>query len=286
MMTAAILVVKRLLVAGALLVVSSTAVVAETRTFEGVTLEGQFTQGGMLVGTVAPGSKVTFNGKPLSQTGAGQFAFGFGRDDSTNQTLQVLTPDGKTHNIDLTLDSREYNIQRVEGVPARTVNPDPSHLKRIQQEASEVSQARYTGSHLHGFLQAFLWPVEGPITGVYGSQRVFNGEPRRPHFGIDIAAPEGTEIHAPADGAVTLAHPDMFFSGGTMVIDHGHGINTSYLHMSKMLVKKGDLVKQGDVIGLVGATGRATGPHLCWRLNWYQTRLDPQLVVPEMKKAP
>ncbi|MGB3621854.1 MAG: M23 family metallopeptidase, partial [Ketobacter sp.] len=170
---------------------------------------------------------------------------------------------------------------RIEGVPARTVNPDTSSLPRIREEGSQVSRARYTDSNLRGYLQGFIWPVKGPVTGVYGSQRVFNGEPRRPHFGVDIAAAEGTEIRAPADGVVTLAHPDMFFSGATMVIDHGRGISTSYLHMSKMLVKDGDSVKQGQTIGLVGATGRATGPHLCWRLNWYQTKLDPQLVVPQ-----
>lgn len=254
---------------------------AETRRVAGVELTGEFKQGGLLRGKTEPGSQIRLNGKAVRVNQQGNFVLGFGRDDQTQQTLEVICKGASSATIHLA--TREYKIQRVDGVPARTVNPDPAHLKRIRQEAAEVKQARNTDSDIQGFLQHFIWPIQGPITGVYGSQRVYNGEPRRPHFGIDIAAPEGTEILAPADGTITLAHPDMFFSGATMVIDHGLGLSTSYLHMSKMLVSLGDTVKQGQVIGLVGATGRATGPHLCWRLNWYETRLDPQLLVPAMQ---
>lgn len=257
------------------------SVSAETRTFGDIVIKGQFEPGGMLIGSAPPGSTVKFGERSLALSAEGEFVLGFGRDDKLEQSLKIVTSDGKVTPINLQLKAREYDIQRIEGVPARTVNPDTSSLPRIREEGSQVSRARYTDSNLRGYLQGFIWPVKGPVTGVYGSQRVFNGEPRRPHFGVDIAAAEGTEIRAPADGVVTLAHPDMFFSGATMVIDHGRGISTSYLHMSKMLVKDGDSVKQGQTIGLVGATGRATGPHLCWRLNWYQTKLDPQLVVPQ-----
>lgn len=259
----------------------TTSLWAETRTINGVSLRGDFIQGGMVVGQVPDQAKVRYGGRQLTLTERGEFVLGFGRDEPLEHSLQVTLADGRQQTLAFSIEKREYNLQRVEGVPARTVNPDPSHLQRIQEEAGQVKQARDMESGLHGFLQQFTWPVQGPISGVYGSQRFYNGEPRRPHYGVDIAAPQGTEILAPADGVVTLAHKDMFFSGGTMVIDHGHGISTSYLHMSKLLVAPGTAVTQGQVIGLVGATGRATGPHLCWRLNWYQERLDPQLLIPE-----
>lgn len=257
---------------------------AETRTLGPISLQGEFKQGGMLIGTVpadvSATGRVEYNKRILPLTESGEFALGFGRDEALDQSLTLVMADGSRQTFPFRLSKREYNLQRVEGVPAQTVNPDQKHLARIGKEAAEVKTARDADSDLHGFLQRFRWPVEGPITGVYGSQRIYNGEPRRPHFGVDIAAPKGAEIMAPADGVISLAHSDMFFSGGTMVIDHGHGISTSYLHMSKLLVQAGDQVKQGQVIGLVGASGRATGPHLCWRLNWYQERLDPQLLMP------
>lgn len=262
--------------------VFSNWVFAEIRNFGDVTLQGEFSQGGLLRGKVDNDAVLYLNEKPIRISTNGDFVIGFGRDEPIQQTLSIKKGQSKAQLFTFELAKREYNIQKVDGVPARTVNPDPKHLQRIREEAAQVKQARFSDTDLTGFLQSFIWPIQGPITGVYGSQRVYNGEPRRPHFGIDIAAPKGTEIFAPADGEVTLAHPDMFFSGATMVIDHGLGVSTSYLHMSQMLVKKGDKVKQGQVIGLVGASGRATGPHLCWRLNWYQTKLDPQLVVPTM----
>lgn len=265
-----------LLAVGALMSVSAPA---EVREQQGVRFNGEFVQGGLVSGQVAPGSQVRLGDQAVTVSEEGTFVIGFGRDAEVKQALTVTSPRGESRQIALELKARDYDIQRIEGVPARTVNPDPEHLARIRKEASAVAQARTSASKQLAFLEGFIWPIKGPITGVYGSQRVFNGEPRRPHFGIDIAAPQGAEIVAPAAGVVTLAHPDMFFSGATMVIDHGYGINTSYLHMSKMLVKAGDPVEQGQVIGLVGASGRATGPHLCWRLNWFQTRLDPQLVV-------
>lgn len=246
-------------------------------------LQGDLQQGGMVIGRAPVGVAVFYDGRQLPQTASGEFVLGFGRDESLQQALELEAADGRRQTLPFTLEKREYNLQRIEGVPGRTVNPDPEHLQRIRAEAGQVKTARNSDTDIRGFLQSFQWPVQGPITGVYGSQRIYNGEPRRPHFGIDIAAPKGTDILAPADGVVSLAHEDMFFSGGTMVIDHGHGISTSYLHMSKLLVAVGDTVKQGQPIGLVGATGRATGPHLCWRLNWYQERLDPELLVPKLK---
>jgi murein DD-endopeptidase MepM/ murein hydrolase activator NlpD len=254
-------------------------------TLDSLVLQGDLVQGGMLIGKAPAGSKIIYKNRTLNLTENGEFVLGFGRDEALQRELTVVQADGSKQVLPLSLAAREYKLQRIEGVPARTVNPDTSNLDRIRKEAGQVKVARDADSDVRGFLQTFQWPVQGPITGVFGSQRIYNGEPRRPHYGVDIAAPAGTQILAPADGIVSLAHKDMFFSGGTMVIDHGHGISTSYLHMSKLLVQDGDQVKQGQPIGLVGATGRATGPHLCWRLNWYQERLDPQLLVPAMAAA-
>ena len=268
-----------------LMAVLTSAVAAtsdETREIQGVTFKGSFQQGGMVIATLPKGASAKLGKRILPVSPDGKVVFGFGRDQGKQTTFTMIKSNGQTVPIPLTVAAREYDIQKITGVPPRTVNPDPKHLARIQKEAGQVANAREINSKQNGFLQSFIWPVKGPITGVYGSQRVFNGEPRRPHFGVDIAAAKGTDIVAPAPGVVTMAHPNLFFSGATMVIDHGYGISTSYLHMSKMTVAEGDTVKQGDVIGLVGATGRATGPHLCWRLNWYQERLDPQLLVPAL----
>jgi len=237
-------------------------------------------QGALITGRVLPDAEVRLEGELLTVTPAGDFVFGIGRDDAGVRHLEVRLGE-KTEIHQLPVVSREWSIQHIEGVPSRTVNPPPDALDRIRSEAVQVADARARETAQPRFLQGFIWPLEGTLTGVFGSQRVFNGEPRRPHFGVDIAAPEGAAIRAPAAGRITLAAADMFFSGGTIIIDHGLGVSTSYLHMSERSVAVGDEVAQGDIIGRVGATGRATGPHLCWRLNWFQTRLDPALVVEE-----
>ena len=253
---------------------------AETRDLgQGVQLQGNFVQGGMATGKAPAGVTVLFQNRTLPRTADGQFVLGFNRDDPPEQQLVLVDAEGRKQNLLFSVRQRSYDIQRVNGVPPRTVNPDPKDMARIERETAQVSQAREEVSTQAFFAKGFRWPVKGPVSGVYGSQRIFNGEPRSPHFGVDLAVPAGTPILAPADGVVTLANKDLFFSGGTIILDHGLGINTGYLHMSKVLVKKGDKVKQGQKIGLVGSTGRATGPHLCWRLNWYQSRLDPQLVM-------
>lgn len=249
----------------------------------GIRLEGNFTQGGMVMGQAPAGAKIQFQKRNLPVAANGVFVLGFGRDDTSPQTLQITLPGGARQNIALAIRKREFQVQKVTGVPARTVNPDPKDMARIEKEQAAVGGAREVVS-LHTFFRdEFIWPVKGPVTGVYGSQRFYNGEARSPHFGVDLAVPHGTLILAPADGVVSMAYPDMFFSGDTIVLDHGMGISTSYLHMSEMLVKKGDVVKKGQPIGKVGASGRATGPHLCWRLNWFQQRLDPQLIMASPK---
>ncbi|MDX1693921.1 MAG: M23 family metallopeptidase [Ketobacteraceae bacterium] len=250
------------------------------------TLSGKFVQGGMLLGKTVPGAAVSVDGKPLRITPEGDFVFGFGRDAPATATLEVKEPGRKPIKETLRVAQRKYNIQKVEGVPQRTVTPSKESLARIRKETAQVKQARATDSDLTYFLQRFQWPLIGPLTGFYGSQRYYNGEPRRPHYGLDIAAPEGTLVYAPADGVVTLAHPDMFYSGGTLIMDHGYGISSTFIHLSEVLVKKGDKVSQGDPVARVGAGGRATGPHLDWRINWYDVRLDPQLIMPPMVTPP
>ena len=243
------------------------------------------TQGALYKGTVQPGSVVYYRDKEVPVTPDGQFVLGFGRDAQLQQPYTVVAPDGKKTEKVLKLEPREYRIQRIEGVAQKYMAPSEAHLKRVRHENSLVRKAREVDSEYIAFLDGFIWPLVGPVTGVYGSQRVFNGEPRRPHFGVDVAAPTGTPVKSPADGRVVLYHPDMYFSGGTMIIDHGYGITSSFLHLSKSLVKEGDFVRQGQPVAEVGATGRVTGAHLDWRLNWYQVRLDPQLVVPPMEQV-
>jgi len=247
-----------------------------------VLLEGSLIQSGLLHGRVTPGTKVYLGKRQLRVTPQGDFICGFGRDAQPQQTLTLINPDGSREKQQITLAQRHYDIQRINGISKKMMHPSKTALKRISQEAQLVAAARKTDSNRFDFQHAFIWPVIGRISGVYGSQRVLNGEPRRPHFGIDIAAPKGTTVKAPAGGVVTLAHPGMFFSGKTLIIDHGYGLSSSFLHLSKILVKVGETVVQGQPIAEVGATGRVTGPHLDWRINWFEQRLDPALFVPPM----
>lgn len=244
-----------------------------------LSLDGTWQQGAMIRGQVAPGSQVQFLGRSVRVTPAGHFVVGLGRDAASEVVLTVTNPAGETQQHRFDVLQREYQIQRVEGVQAKHVTPPESVLKRIRTEAAQVYKARQTEGENLDFLQAFQWPVTGPITGVYGSQRYYNGEPRSPHYGVDIAAPRGTTVVAPAAGIVTLAHDDMYYSGGTLIVDHGYGLSSTFIHLHKVLVEPGQRVEQGQPIAEVGASGRATGPHLDWRMNWYNERLDPQLLM-------
>ncbi len=259
---------------------SASTVAAE----EGVRLEGPRVQGGLLRGRVAPGSVVKFGGEPVRVSKKGWFIIGFGRDAPPKAVLSVVFPDGRRQRYGLGVKRRKYRIQRVDGLPPRRVTPGTKDLARIRREVAMVKRARTVDDPRIDFLGGFRWPVKGRISGVYGSQRILNGEPRRPHYGIDIAAPKGTGVVAPAAGVVTLVHPDMFFSGGTMIVDHGHGLSSAFLHLSRILMKKGQRVAQGQPIAEVGSTGRSTGPHLDWRINLFGRRLDPALLVGPMPK--
>ena len=248
-----------------------------------VTLQGDLQQGAMIIGHADNIASASLNGKALKVSADGHFVFGLDRDAQSGDKLKVVSKDGSVWQQTLAVKKREYQIQRVEGISKKIMSkkkPDATWA-RIRREGQEISTARKKELDLLGFKQSFKWPLIGPITGVFGSQRVYNGEPGRPHYGVDVAAVIGTAVGSPADGVITYAD-DMYYSGGTVVIDHGFGISSSFLHMSKILVKVGDSLKQGDIVGEVGAGGRATGPHLDWRMNWFKRRIDPQLLVPEM----
>jgi murein DD-endopeptidase MepM/ murein hydrolase activator NlpD len=247
-----------------------------------VQLHGPLTQGGLVAGQVAPGSRVEHDGRSVRVSPDGHFLIGFERDAPAVSELVVRAPDGGVTRRKLEVAARDYDIQRIDGLPPRKVTPKPEDLARIRADAAAVGKARRRDDARTDFLSGWQWPVIGRISGVYGSQRILNGEPKRPHFGVDIAAPAGTPVYAPADGVVSLLHPDMFYSGVTMLIDHGHGLSTAYLHLQRALVEEGQAVRKGQLIAEVGASGRATGPHLHWGMNLFGARLDPSLLVGPM----
>jgi len=249
-------------------------------------LEGKFIQGSLVTGTVLPGAQVIHDGKPVRVSKTGRFVIGFGRDNKPDSKLEIILPDGTKLTRNLKVKQRDYHIQRIDGLPPSKVTPKkPEVLKQIREEVAMVKEARKLDDPRLDYLDGFDWPVSGRISGVYGSQRVLNGQPRRPHYGVDIAAPAGTPVLAPADGLVTLSHPDMYYSGGTMLIDHGHGVSSAFLHLDKITVKVGQYVKRGEKVAEVGSTGRSTGPHLDWRINLFEKRLDPQLFAKPMQKV-
>ena len=244
-------------------------------------LTGQLTQGSLIRGKVAGAKAIFLDGKQIKLSDQGHFVFGFGRDADVEHSLVVQYQDGSTREKALTLSQREYQEQRIDGLPQTLVSPPESVLARIRQDNAQVSRARKRNDNRLDFFEPFIWPANGPISGVYGSRRILNGEPKRPHFGVDVAGPVGTPIYAPADGIVTLYVPDMYYSGGTMIIDHGFGVSSTFLHLDASHVEVGDTVKQGQRVADMGKTGRVTGAHLDWRINWFSERLDPALLVPK-----
>ncbi|WP_240224051.1 M23 family metallopeptidase [Rheinheimera hassiensis] len=239
-------------------------------------LEGQLTQGSLLRGKVLPGSKVFFNDIELPLSSDGRFVFGVGRDAPLKHQLKVQL-NGEEHIKPLTFTARQYDIQHVNGVAQKYVTPPAEVTERIRRDNQQVRTVRKTVSGLPFIFDTPIMPAQGRISGVYGSQRVFNGEPRNPHYGLDVAAPVGAPVVAPLSGKVLLAE-DLYYSGLTLIIDHGFGISSTFMHLSRFDVAVGDEIAQGQKIAEVGATGRVTGPHLDWRINWQQVRLDPALL--------
>lgn len=243
-------------------------------------LEGDFIQGGLVIGLTDPGSRVSLDGEAVRVCPDGQFLFGFTRDAGAEAVLEIRAPGGALERRVLTVVPREYKIQRIDGLPQKMVTPPAAVLTRIRREGAAIRAARMQDTPVAYFQSGFIWPAEGRISGVYGSQRILNGKPRRPHYGIDIAGPVGTPVIAPADGVVRLAERNLYYSGGTIILDHGHGLSSAFLHMHEVGVRVGDVLRQGDPLGTIGATGRVTGPHLDWRINWFEQRLDAGLLVP------
>ncbi len=261
--------------AGFLLACATTANAME------IELEGPLTQGGLVRGQVEPGHVVTLDGRDVATTEDGRFVIGFGREHPARSTLRVTGPKSTLERT-LAIQAREYQTQRIDGLPGKMVTPGPDELARIRRDQAEVQAARAIRSDRLGFLRPFRWPATGVITGVYGSNRVLNGTPRAPHYGVDIAAPAGAPVRAPAPGRVTLAHPDMYYTGATIILDHGFGVSSTFLHLRDIDVAVGQAVDAGERIGRVGSSGRSTGPHLDWRVNWLDVRLDPALLAGPM----
>ena len=249
-------------------------------TFKSYALQfnGKFIQGHFIVGKTDPNSKVIIDKKQIKVSKDGFFAFGIGKDRKYDVVIRVVK-NGETTKVVKKVQKRKYNIQRIDGLEESKVTPPESVYKRIKEENNKIGKARAINSDLPFFKNQFIMPVEGIISGVYGSQRILNGKPKWPHYGIDIAAKKGTKIKSSATGIVTMAEPDLYYTGGTIIMDHGHGISTIYSHLETLNVKVGDEILQGDIIGTVGSTGRSTGPHLDFRINWFQTRLDPMSVI-------
>ena len=243
-----------------------------------IEFQGKFIQGHFLLGKTNPEAKILVGKKKVKVSKDGFFVFGIDRDRKFDLTFTKIENNKKTKIIKKVL-KRKYNIQRIDGLAENKVTPPESVYKRIKKENNAIGEARAINSNLLFFKEKFIMPVEGIISGVYGSQRILNGKPRWPHYGIDIAAKLGTMIISSGTGVVTMAEDDLYYTGGTIIMDHGHGISTIYSHLENVLVSVGDEINQGDVIGTVGSTGRSTGPHLDFRINWFQTRLDPMSVL-------
>ena len=245
-------------------------------------LDGRPIQGGLIVGQATPGARVAVDGRAVRVAPDGRFLIGFGREAGPNAILAVIWPDGTQERRTLDIAPRAYDIQRIDGLPERLVSPAPEDLARIKQDSARISTARQRDTAETMFASGFAWPAIGAISGVYGSQRILNGQPRQPHFGVDIAAPTGTPVAAPADAIVVVTDEAMFFTGKTLMLDHGHGLTSVFAHLSEIGVGDGERVRKGQIVGRLGATGRVTGAHLHWGMALFGVQLDPALLVPPM----
>lgn len=266
-------------IAGGLLALLATLLPAHARQDSRVVFPASVQQGAMVIGKVPPGSQVRYRERELRVSSYGTVVLGVGRDERGPLALTVTRADGSRVDAEVAVDPRDWPLQRVNGVPGRTVNPPAAVAERIAREQAAVRAARLRDDPRTDFAQAFIWPVQGRISGRFGNARVYNGQPGAGHSGMDIAVPTGTPVKAPAAGVVSFADPDLYITGGTLIIDHGFGISSNFLHLSRIDVKPGDRIDQGQIVAAVGATGRATGPHLHWGMNWFDVRIDPLLVL-------
>lgn len=261
------------------LVVSSIVYCASSYAQADIQLSGAIKQGGLVIGKTEASNTVQLNDKTLAVSSNGDYVFGFGRDDEQSYKIIITKPNGEKQQRVISPKKRQYQEQSITGIAKSIMQPSAEAIARSQKDSTQIRAARKISSELIAFSTGFIAPIEGVITGVYGSRRIYNGIKKRPHFGLDYAGKTGDPVKAPAAGKILLNVPDMFYSGGTMIIDHGQGVTSTFLHLSNSYVKVGDKVKQGQVVAAVGKSGRATGPHLDWRINWFGTRIDPALVL-------
>lgn len=240
---------------------------------------GEWRQGALLLGEAPPGSAIRFDGHGLDLTRDGVFVIGLDRDEPSPARIEVRTPGAPERTLEYPVAPGDWKVQRIEGLPPQQVNPPPQVAARIRREAAEIRTVRNSASDLTGFTQRFIWPVHGALSSVFGSQRILNGEPKQPHYGVDLAVPSGTPVRAPADGRVSLVAQDFYFTGTTLMLDHGHGVQSVFAHLSRIEVRLGQRVRQGQVIALSGASGRATGPNLHWGVSWFDNHVDPAALV-------
>lgn len=278
------MIVARQCIAGSLLALGLVCAGAQAQDNVRVVFPASVQQGALVIGRVPPGSQVRQGERDLRVSAYGTVVLGVGRDQRDPLQLTVTRPDGSRVDAEIAVDRRNWPLQHVNGVPPRTVNPPPELAARIAREQAAVTAARTRDDNRTDFATAFIWPVNGRISGRFGNARVYNGQPGSGHSGMDIAAPTGTPVKAPAGGVVTFADADLYLTGGTVVLDHGFGISSNFLHLSRIDIKVGDRVEQGQVIAAVGSTGRSTGPHLHWGMNWFDVRIDPLLVLERSKQ--
>jgi len=241
-------------------------------------IKGEIIAGGIILVNSFPGASVKLDGTSLMVSDDGLFIIGFEREPKLIQILEIIKDNLTIEKITLNIKKRSYKIQRIDGLDENKVDPPQSLIDRIFRERKKVGESRKQAEFINKnyYSNGFNYPAKGPISGVYGSQRILNGKPKSPHYGIDIALPKGHNVSAPMDGIVLFTNNDLYFSGGTIIVGHGQGLTTSYLHLSKILVKENDIIKRGQLIAKVGATGRTTGPHLHWGAEWNGIRIDPQ----------
>ena len=242
-------------------------------------LEGNFIQGGLVFGKLEQDGKVFFDDKIIPVDEYGNFLLGFKRKHKNQSIVKVIYDSGKILTKKINISERNYKIQKIDNLDKNKVTPPKSYYDRIKREVELIKKSKKIFYNFSYYKAGFIMPVEGIITGVYGSQRILNGVPKRPHYGIDIANKKGTIVVSPSDGIVVLSEDDLYFSGGTIIISHGLGLTSSLLHLSEIFVKVGEKVHLGQEIGRVGSTGRSTGPHLDWRMEINGTRIDPQLLI-------
>ena len=242
-------------------------------------LKGEFYQGNLIIGQTEPGSQIFIDKSKIKVSKDGYFAFGLSKDRKNDVVINVVNQN-KTEEITKKVYKKKYQIQKIDGLPSAQVTPPKEVYERIKNDNKLIAEARSVDSDYTYFSNKFNVPIENSIiTGVYGSQRILNGIPKSPHYGLDFAAKEGTPIKAMLDGVVTLSEKDLYYTGGTIIFDHGHGVSTLYMHLKDVNVSRGQKVKKGEIIGTVGKTGRSTGAHLDIRLNWYDVKLDPASVL-------